>query len=183
MAQRFRARITMFAHSQGASHASLMIAHEPSLAAVVLSGQGGDLTQSLLNKRRPIDIATVVPFALLDADANGQLTAGDFHPVLALFQMYFERVDSVNYGPLLHVRPPMDGTGPHVFMTYGLGDTYSPEATMQAYASWLATVVQGAADVSQAVTAIDAYPDSVAVSQAAATVQTWRTAMLSACLP
>jgi hypothetical protein len=49
-------------------------------------------------------------------------------------------------------------------------------ATMQAYASWLATVVQGAADFSQAVTAIDAYPDSVAVSQAAAAVQTWRTA-------
>jgi hypothetical protein len=47
-------------------------------------------------------------------------------------------------------------------------------ATMQAYASWLATTVEGAGDYTQAVTAIGAYPDSVSVSLAVASVQTWQ---------
>lgn len=122
------ARIALFAHSQGATHASLMVPFEPDLSAVILSGNGGDLTQSLLNKTEPIDIAHVVPFALLDPDRDGGLTTRDFHPALAIFQAYFERSDPVNFGRGLR-NPP----GRHVFMTYGLDDSYSPEPTMQAY--------------------------------------------------
>jgi hypothetical protein len=48
--------------------------------------------------------------------------------------------------------------------------------TMQTYASWLATTVQGAAGFSAAVAAVDAYPDQVGVSLAAASVATWRAA-------
>ena len=127
-------RITLFAHSQGATHASGIIPFEPDLLAVVLSGNGGDLTQSLLTKTEPIDIASVLPFALLDPDREGHLTGGAFHPALAIFQSYFERVDSVNFGRYLY-RAPLEGDhGRHVFQTYGLDDHYSTEATMRAYA-------------------------------------------------
>ncbi len=127
-------RIVLFAHSQGATHASLMLPFEPAYRAAELSGDGGDLTLSLLNKTQPVDIAGVLPFALLDANGDGHLAGGEYHPVLALFQAFFDRVDPVNFGRLLQ-REPVDGsTGADVFMTYGLGDTYAPPPTLRAFA-------------------------------------------------
>jgi hypothetical protein len=130
-------RIVWFTHSQGSSHSSIVFPWEPGVSAVVLSGQGGDLTQSLLHKREPIDIAAAIPFALLDADGAGRLSAGEFHPVLAIFQAFFDSVDSVNYARRAFAPPasviPGGPVGNHVFMTYGLGDSYSPEETMRAF--------------------------------------------------
>jgi hypothetical protein len=126
-------KIVLYVHSQGSTHAALMIPHEPDVAAVVLSGNGGDLTHSLLNKTQPVDIAGLLPLALLDPNRDGGLAAGAFHPALALFQMFFERVDPVNHARRLHVEPPAGAPGLHVFMTYGPGDSYSPEDTMRAY--------------------------------------------------
>ncbi|MBX3271908.1 MAG: hypothetical protein KF729_16690 [Sandaracinaceae bacterium] len=126
-------RIVLFGHSQGAQHGMLMIPFEPGLRAALISGGGGDLTESLLSKTSPVNIAAAVPLALLDPDESGRLVAGDQHPALALFQMFYERVDAVNYGRHYY-RDPIDLTGRHVFMTYGMGDTYSTERTMQAFA-------------------------------------------------
>ncbi len=127
-------RIGLFGHSQGATHAALMIPFEPLLFAVVLSGEGGHLTVSLLSKTEPVDIAGILPWALLDADANGQLAGDREHPALAIFQTFFEVSDPVNYALLL--RPERDGLRPmrHLFMTYGLGDSYSTELTQRAFA-------------------------------------------------
>jgi len=48
--------------------------------------------------------------------------------------------------------------------------------TLAGYASWLATTMQGAGSFSEAVAAIDAYPDLVPVSLAVANVRTWQKA-------
>ncbi len=135
--------LALFAHSQGATHASLALPWEPALRAAVLSGDGGDLTLSLLHKRSPVDIAALIPFALVDATRDGTLAGGDFHPALAIFQTYYDAVDPVAFGRRIH-RAPVSDVGPHhVFLTYGLGDTFSPEPTMQAYArSVRATLVE-----------------------------------------
>ena len=100
-----------------------------------LSGNGGDLTMSLLHKSKPVDIAAAIPYALFDVNDKGSAAGGDLHPVLALFQTYFEEADPVNYARRLR-REPVGGGAPkaHVFMTYGVGDSYSPEQTMEAYA-------------------------------------------------
>lgn len=127
------ARFAILGHSQGASHASLMIPYEPGVIATVLSGLGGDLTESMLTKTRPVNIAAAVPLALLDPDRAGNLAAGDNHPALALVQMLYEPVDAVNYGRHYH-REPIDLTGRHVLQTYGLGDSFSTERTMAAFA-------------------------------------------------
>lgn len=124
--------VGMLAHSQGANHAALMVAEEPGLRAVVLSGIGGDLTLSMQHKRSPVDIAAVVPYALADADAEGRLAVGSFHPVLAIFQAFFDRVDPVNHARRLYRDPP--GAGLHVMATWGLGDTFAPDRTVQSYA-------------------------------------------------
>lgn len=127
------ARFAILGHSQGASHASLMVPYEPGVLAVLLSGLGGDLTESLLTKTRPVNIARAVPLALLDPDRDGNLTAGANHPALALIQMLYEPVDAVNYGRHYH-REPIDMRGRHVMMTFGLGDSFSTERTMAAFA-------------------------------------------------
>ncbi len=126
-------RVVVFAHSQGATHASLALPYEPGVGAALLSGNGGDLTQSLLNKTEPVDIAGLLPFALLDPTGDGHLSTGDFHPALAIFQAYFDTVDPVSYAWRVHRTPVADAPAQHVFMTYGLEDSYSPEPTMQAY--------------------------------------------------
>ncbi len=128
-------RIALYAHSQGATHADLMVPFESGLSAVVFSGNSGDLTLSLLNKTSPTNIKALVPFALLDADGDGNLPAGDFHPMLALFQMYFDVADPVNYARLLAREVPEDVTLRHVMMTFGTGDTYTTEANQRAFAA------------------------------------------------
>ncbi len=124
-------QIAVFAHSQGATHAGLALPYEPDVLGVVMSGSGGDLTLSLLTKESPVDIAGLLPFALLDPNAQGDLATGDFHPALSLWQGYFDTVDPVNYGKLwnrevLHPK--------HLFMTFGVGDTFTTEDTMLANA-------------------------------------------------
>ncbi len=126
-------RVVVFGHSQGATHAMLVVPFEPGIRAALISGGGGDLTESLLSKTSPVNIAAAVPLALLDPDESGRLVGGDQHPALALFQMYYERVDPVNYGRHYY-REPIDMVGHHVFMTYGIGDTFTTERTMQAFA-------------------------------------------------
>lgn len=126
--------IALFGHSQGAIHADLVVPYEDALVAAVLSGASGDLTLSLLNKTSPTDIAAIVPFALLDADGGGRLAAGDFHPVLSLFQSVFDGADPVNHVEL-YARRPLEGiAGRHHFTTYGEGDTYTPRAVQEARA-------------------------------------------------
>lgn len=131
--------IVLFAHSQGATHADQVLPWESDLSAAVLSGNGGDLTLSLLNKTSPVNIEAVLPYALLDIDGGGNLPGGAFHPALALFQTWYDGVDPVNFGRRLHVNRPTDGAGAatlpsHVMMTFGPDDTFTPEPVQQAYA-------------------------------------------------
>lgn len=128
------ARIVVWGHSQGATHAALMTSIEPGVRAVLWSGLGGDLTESLLTKTEPVDIARVVPIALLDPDGAGNLAVGDYHPALSMIQAFYERVDPVNYGRRMWRDPRAGDTGRAIFMTYGIGDRFSPERTMGAFA-------------------------------------------------
>lgn len=125
------AQIAVYAHSQGATHANLALPFEPDVLGVVLSGSGGDLTLSLLTKESPVDIAGLLPYALLDPSSDGELATGDFHPALSLWQGFFDTVDPVNYGKLYNreVLHPM-----HLFMTFGVGDTFTTEDTLLANA-------------------------------------------------
>ena len=127
-------KIVLFAHSQGSTHAALEVPYDNNFAAVVFSGLGGDLVQSLLHKTNPVNIAEVFPFAVLDPDGQGKLAGGEYHPLLGLFQSYFETADPVNFARRIQREPIAMWPGTSVFMTYGKGDTYSPEETMQAYA-------------------------------------------------
>ena len=100
----------------------------------MLSGVGGHLTSSLLTKTSPVDIASIVPIGLQDPDSGFRLAAGIFNPALSIIQSVFDSVDPINYAR--HIRStPLAATdgGQSVFVTYGVGDTFSPEKTQLAY--------------------------------------------------
>jgi len=131
-------RILFLGHSQGATVGVPALSVEPLVTASVLSGAGGDLRASLSTKRRPLDIAALTPLVLEDPAASDT-----GHPVLNLLQSYFERADAVNFADaLLRNRPEPLPLRP-VVMTYGLGDTFSPPATLQALAVALGVPAAG----------------------------------------
>jgi hypothetical protein len=128
-------RVALYAHSQGATHASLMIGSEPRIRAVVLSGIGGHISTSLREKQKPIDMSAVLPFMLFDPDTSGKIVVEAFNPMLALVQTYLDSADPLNYASQLALDPPASASDGHdVFMTYGRFDSFTPEDTQQFYA-------------------------------------------------
>jgi hypothetical protein len=104
------------------------------LPGAVLSGNGASLTESLVSKTRPVNIAAVLPIVLLDPDANGQLLMSEFHPALTILQQWIDPADPLNFAQIAGARPEAGGQAHHIFQTYGMDDSYSPPRTMFSYA-------------------------------------------------
>jgi hypothetical protein len=118
-------KVTYFGHSQGSASGALALAVSGAAPAAILSGHGSFLTHSLLDKTSPVNIAAGMTFLLgepLDPD----------HPVLTIFQSFFDRSDPLNYNPLIIRRPPEMVPSKHVWMSYGSSDTYTPASTLEA---------------------------------------------------
>jgi hypothetical protein len=118
-------KTTYFGHSQGSASGALALAVSDAAPAAILSGHGSWLTHSLLDKTSPVNIAVGMSYLLgepLNAD----------HPVLTIFQSFFDRSDPLNYNPLIVLRPPGKVASKHVFMSYGSMDTYTPTSTLEA---------------------------------------------------
>jgi hypothetical protein len=136
-----RTRVALFAHSQGATHAALMIGGEPRIRSVILAGLGGSITTQLLNIKRPADTSGVLPFLLFDPDDKGKLVGletqggGHSNPILALMQGYLDSADPLSYAQQLQLEVPDTAPDGHdAFMVYGLFDSFTPEITQKAYA-------------------------------------------------
>jgi hypothetical protein len=56
------------------------------------------------------------------------------HPVMTLFQSFFDRSDPLSFNPLIITRPPASIASKHVYMSWGTGDTYTPRSTLEANA-------------------------------------------------
>jgi hypothetical protein len=113
-------------HSQGSTTGVGFVAYEPEIEAAVFSGAGGLLIESLIAKKKPYDIPAAISIGLADPDIDRS------HPILNLVQGGAERSDGVNHG-----RHVQDDTVPfdprrHVFQTFGIGDSYTPDATQEA---------------------------------------------------
>ena len=128
-------RTYFYGHSQGATHGIPGAAYDPSIAAAVFSGAGGLLIDTLLTKTSPYDIAGALRMALADIDLGGM------HPALTVFQTWLEVADPINYGRYLVWRPFAPPPPRSVLMTYGLGDTYTPPATIANLAATMGLAV------------------------------------------
>ena len=98
------------------------------VAGTVMSGQGASLIDALLGKKRPFDVAAVIPLALQDPNV------GDTHPVLSILQAAIDPADPLHHAAALARRPPAEGGAKHVFQPIGQNDTYSPDTTQVNFA-------------------------------------------------
>jgi predicted esterase len=121
-------KLSLYGHSQGGNAAADAMPFEPDYGAVVLSGTGGTLILSLLNKTQPVNIASLIPFALGEAKVSAD------HPVLNLLQMYLDRADPVNFGRRLFSEPLAPAVPRHAFHVFGSNDSYAPVPTQRSYA-------------------------------------------------
>jgi hypothetical protein len=120
-------RTYYFGHSQGANVGIPAAAVTSRAQAVVLSGAGSVLVEGILGKTEPVDARAGLEFLIGEPLGGG-------HPVMTLWQMFFDRIDPVNYAPLLIRRPPPGVASKHVWMSWAAADQFSPTATLTATA-------------------------------------------------
>lgn len=117
-------KVYFFGHSQGSNIGIPAIAVSSAAPAAVFSGAGSLLTKALLEKTSPVNAREGLELLI-----GEELSTA--HPVMTLWQTFFDPVDTINFSPLLVTRPPASMVPKHVYMSYGTGDTYSPEETME----------------------------------------------------
>lgn len=113
-------------HSQGAVNAVAFGAVDTGISAMALSGVGGGITQTLLNKKLPLD------FSVLMAGVLGEASISEFDPVLGLIQMIVDRSDGINYGRYYRQFPSLAASATprkSVFEIVGVSDSYVPLRT------------------------------------------------------
>lgn len=116
-----RSRISYFGHSQGGITGALFVAVEDRITGAFLSGAGAGFQASLVEKVDPVEIAGVLKTVLQMSDEE---EVDLFHPTIALLQTWIDPADPLNYGRLWRERR---GPVPHLVMTSGLLDTFTPK--------------------------------------------------------
>ncbi len=117
------ARVFFFGHSQGSNVGIPAIAVTGLAPAAIFSGAGSVLIEGILTKKSPTNAKAGLEFLIGEPLGGG-------HPVMVLWQTFFDRVDPINYSGMLIRRTPPGVRSKHVLVTWGKGDTFSPETTM-----------------------------------------------------
>ena len=108
-------------HSQGGLTGAPFVAAEPELRGAVLSGTGGVLAITVLQRKDPLDFKATAELLL---GIDGKESLEPFHPALALIQTFGEPADPISYGRNL-VREPLGGGARSVMLTEGLLDPFT----------------------------------------------------------
>ena len=124
------ANIYYFGHSQGSNVGTTALATSDRAPAAVLSGAGAFLTSSLLSKTSPVNSAEGLRAIIGDPDFDAA------HPVMTIWQTYFDSSDMSTTPPLLLRRPPATLDVQALLMSYGPGDTFSPPGTLRTMAQF-----------------------------------------------
>ena len=120
-------KVMYFGHSQGSTSGEIAMAWSDAAPVAIFSGAGAYLTSSLLDKTMPVNISAGMEFLI------GETLEAE-HPVMTIFQSFFDRSDPLNYNSLIIFHPPAMIPSKHVYMSWGQGDTYTPRSTLEANA-------------------------------------------------
>ena len=119
-------RVMYYGHSQGTVVGAPFIAIEPDLKAAVFTGAGAEIGLTLVNKRKPNDVAA------LTRSIFGDQSISRLHPMIAVMTWFFGPTDATTYAVGIKDRPPMM-RGPVDFLhVYGVEDGFTPEVTQAA---------------------------------------------------
>lgn len=110
-------------HSQGSNVGVPAIATTELANAAVFSGAGAYLTQGILTKTSPVNAKASLEFLIGEE-------LGNSHPVMVVWQTFFDSSDTLHYGPLLVRRPPGALASKNIYMSWSDSDTFSPEETL-----------------------------------------------------
>jgi hypothetical protein len=119
------AAVAFFGHTQGSTSGELALPFTDAALAAVLSGAGAFASATLVDRRSPSDLAAGLALAIGEP-------VDQSHPVVTLLQSFFDRADPLNTNPLTLKRPQTGHASKHVFMSWGVGDTYTPASTLTA---------------------------------------------------
>jgi hypothetical protein len=114
-------------HSQGGLQGPLFLSAEPEVKAAVLSGAGGGLVYSILNKTDPRNIPMLVQLFFNDP-------IDPYHPFLNLIQDYFDDADPLTYARLMFNEPATGITPKSIFQSLGIVDHVTPIVNIEALA-------------------------------------------------
>jgi hypothetical protein len=120
--------VAFWGHSQGATAGGIALPYASGASGAVLSGEGAGLIEALLGKKNPVDIADALPFVLEDT------TVDVYHPVLSILQNAIDPADPLNHAVGFVTSPVVGASVKQLFQPYGIGDTYAPPKTEQAFA-------------------------------------------------
>jgi hypothetical protein len=120
--------VAFWGHSQGATAGGIALPYAAVAVGAVLSGEGAGLIEGLLGKKNPVDIADALPFVLED------MTVDVYHPVLSILQNAIDPADPLNHANGFVTAPVAGASAKQLFQPYGIGDTYAPPKTEQAFA-------------------------------------------------
>ncbi|MGE0401057.1 MAG: hypothetical protein AB7T06_30385, partial [Kofleriaceae bacterium] len=143
-------KVYYFGHSQGSNVGIPGIAVSNVTTGALFSGAGSDLTVGILNKTSPVNAKAGLELLLGDPLAPG-------HPVMVLWQTFFDRIDPINFAPELVLRP-VGVPSKHVMMTWSETDTFSPKDTLNATAKAARLLVASPTVVEDQMTGTDARP-------------------------
>ncbi len=133
-------RVMFMGHSQGGTEGPLFIGAEDQIGCAVMSGSGGGLRLTLLQKVNPVPIVLIVE-ALAGILDTHELDL--FHPLGQLLQLFIEEGDPLNYAPYYAQHPR--GAPHSVFISDGLLDFQVPNSTTAAHATAAGAQIVGRA--------------------------------------
>ena len=115
------AKVSFLGHSQGGLTGTPFVAAEPGLKGAVLSGTGGTLAITVLQRIDPLNFKALAELLI---GIDGRESLDEFHPVLMLIQTAGEPADPLSYASHL-VKAPLVPGSKHVMLTEGLQDRYT----------------------------------------------------------
>ena len=133
-------RIYVYGHSQGGLNMPVFLAIDDHARGGVLSGAGGTLAISIIEKKEPLDILLAVKlFLRLPGSSTEAAVEREFfvyeHPVLSLLQTWVDAGDGVNYAHMIF-ESPREGFAPKsILQTEGLMDLYTTPHNIEALAA------------------------------------------------
>lgn len=132
-------KVMFYGHSQGGQNGPLYLSIDDSARGGVLSGSGGVISITLLEKSLPLPAVSSLVKMMLGVKATDSDELTPLHPAISLVQSLVDTVDPINY--VSHIlREPRPGFAPKsIYQTEGVrpdftGDSYTPPHSIEVLA-------------------------------------------------